>query len=312
MKGVLITGGAGKIGFNLVQKLIDTNYNVTILDLESKSSIKRLQKYKNIVKIVYGDVEDENLVRDLVKRNDIVIDYAGIMPPLANLNSTVANSINYGGTKNIVDAIKETNPECVYIYMSFISIYGATKMAKRRLTVGTESNYPDDYYSVSLVRSEEYIKSNLRKYVILRMPVVLTKNNYFLNSMRLDSKMDFITKDDLNNIVIGIMKSKKVLGKVYNISGFEENSSQVIVALYRSTGKIRLFNRTLYYGTFEDGDALNKILDIKCDDLKTVIEDISRKNSGVKVLLLKIFNYPKYLIFKRISGRKKRRDAKNK
>lgn len=305
MKGVLITGGAGKIGYNLVQKLVDTNYNVTVLDLESKDSIKRMNKFKNTVKVVYGDVEDENLVRDLVKRNDIVIDYAGVMPPLANLNSSIANSTNFGGTKNIVDAIKETNPECLYIYMSFISIYGSTGMMKRRLTVGTEGNYPDDYYSVSLIRSEDYIKSNLKKYAILRMPIVLTKKNYFINSMRLNSKMNFITKEDLNDIIIAVMKSKKIHGKVYNIGGFEADSSNVVELLYKSTGRIRLFNRKLYYGVFEDGNVLIKLSGIKCDDLKIAFEDIARNNCGIKTTFLKIINYPKYVIFKRMVKGKK-------
>jgi dTDP-L-rhamnose 4-epimerase len=36
MKNVLITGGAGFIGFNLTKRLIDCGYNVTILDNLSK------------------------------------------------------------------------------------------------------------------------------------------------------------------------------------------------------------------------------------------------------------------------------------
>ncbi len=123
MKDVLITGGAGKIGFNLVEKLVETNCNITVLDLESRDSLKKFVKIKDQVKVVYGDIEDANLVRDLVKRNDIVIDYAGIMPPLADLNETIANSTNFNGTKNIVDAINELNPECAYIYVFYKCIW---------------------------------------------------------------------------------------------------------------------------------------------------------------------------------------------
>ena len=52
MKDVLITGGAGKIGFDLVKKLIDeTNSNITVLDLESKASIKTLSKVERRMRI---------------------------------------------------------------------------------------------------------------------------------------------------------------------------------------------------------------------------------------------------------------------
>ena len=49
MKDVLVTGGAGKIGFDLVKKLIDeTNSNITVLDLESKASNKTLSKVERL------------------------------------------------------------------------------------------------------------------------------------------------------------------------------------------------------------------------------------------------------------------------
>ena len=48
MRDVLITGGIGKIGFDLVNQLLDTKCNITLLDLESKTSVKKIQKIKQI------------------------------------------------------------------------------------------------------------------------------------------------------------------------------------------------------------------------------------------------------------------------
>ncbi len=298
MRDVLITGGAGKIGYNLVKKLLDTNYSVTILDLESKESIKKMFKIKNKVKFVYGDIEDANLVRDLVKRNDIVIDYAGIMPPLANLNEDIAHSTNYLGTKNIVDAINETNPDCTLIYMSFISVYGEADKAKRELTVETESTHPDDYYSVSIIRSEEYIRSNLKKYTILRMPIVLTRKNYFINHIKLGKTIDFITRENLNDIVIGIMKEKKVLKKTYNVSGFKVKSEKLVSEVYKTTGELKLFNRKLYFGEYEDGRELDNIVKIDYTKFEDAIRELKPRVSKTKRLFRKIVNWPKYLILK--------------
>lgn len=296
MKDVLITGGAGKIGFNLVLKLLETNSNITILDLESKDSIKKTIKYKDKIKIVYGDVEDANLVRDLVRRNDIVIDYAGIMPPLADLNENIANSTNYGGTKNIVDAIKEVNPECVYIYMSFISVYGTSDKKVRKLKIDSETTHPDDHYSISLIRSEEYIRSNLEKYTILRMPIVLTRKNYYLKHIKLNRKVDFITADDLNDIVMGIMKSPKIYGKTYNISGFNISTNEVIEKLYRATGKLSIMKRDLYYGEYEDAKDIEKLVKPGYISFDEFISSL--RISTFKRIILKIINYPKYIIYK--------------
>ncbi len=299
MRDILITGGAGKIGINLVNKLLDTNYSITILDLESKESIKRTFKIKNKIKIVYGDVEDANLIRDLVKRNDIVIDYAGVMPPLADLNETIANSTNYMGTKNIVDAINDTNPSCKYIYMSFLSVYGTTKNITRKLSLDTESNYPDDYYSVSIVRSEEYIRSNLENYTIIRMPIVLTRKNYYINHMKPNRKMDFITKEDLNDVVIGILNSDETRGKIYNVSGFKANTNDVVLGIYRTVGKLALFNRNIYYGEFSDADEINEMVNVQYTSLNEFLEDMRRESSVLKRIVRKIVNYPKYIIYKK-------------
>lgn len=304
MRDILITGGAGKIGLNLVQKLLDTNYSITILELESKESSKRLEKFKNKVKVVYGDVEDANLVRDLVKRNDIVIDYAGVMPPLANLNENIAHATNYKGTKNIVDAINDTNPECVYIYMSFLSVYGLSKNVTRKLSLNAESTYPDDFYSVSLIRSEDYITSNLEKYVILRMPIVLTRKNYYIKHMKMNRKMDFITKEDLNDIVIDIMTKKEVLSKIFNVSGFKANSTEVVETIYKNSGKLSILGRNIYYGEFTDNDKIDKIANVKYTPLKEFGEDLKRETNGLSRIIRTVVHYPMYLIFKKITKKR--------
>lgn len=299
MKDVLITGGAGKIGYDLVLKLMDSKYSVTVLDLKSKLSEKKLNKLSNKIKIVYGDIEDKELVESLIKKNDIVIDYAGIMPPLANIDPNIANKTNYIGTKNIVDSIMKVNPDCVYIYMSFISVYGNPKEEKRRLTVDTKTDYNEDLYTKSLVSSEEYIKTNLRKYTILRMPIVLTKNNYYINHIKIDRRIDFISPSDLNEIVIGIMRSKKVYGKTYNISGFKANTNIFLKNMYKSSGKLKYVLKRHYYGEYDDADEIESIISIKYQNIGSYFKKIKKETNPLLRIIRKIIYLPNYLLLKR-------------
>ena len=298
MKDVLITGGAGKIGYDLVCRLLDSRYSITVLDLESKLSRKKLNRVKDKIKIIYGDVEDRNLIFDLVKKNDIVVDYAGIMPPIADLDEKISNSTNFLGTKNIVDAINDVNPDCIYVYMSFISIYGNTAKTTKRLTTNGETDNPDDFYSVSLIRSEEYIREHLKKYIILRMPIVLTSNNYYLKHIKLNRIVNFITVKNMNEIVIGAMKSKKALGNIYNISGFKANTTIFLKNRYKCSGSLGIHFRRLYYGEYDDSDEITDIINIKYQTTSEYLKELKKRTNPIFRIIKQIINFPAYLLFR--------------
>ena len=83
-----------------------------------------MKKFRKRINIVYGDVNDEAIVDALVKDHDIVIHLAGILPPFANAREDLVRIVDYEGTKNIVNSIKDYNPKCYLLYASSTSIYG--------------------------------------------------------------------------------------------------------------------------------------------------------------------------------------------
>ena len=125
MKKVLVTGGAGTIGLQVVRFLLsEGKYDVTVLELKCRRTYKRLKKFRKRISIVFGDVTDSALVDALVKENDYVIHLAGVLPPFANLKEDFSQVLNYQGTVNIVKAIKDYNPKCHLFFCSSTSVYG--------------------------------------------------------------------------------------------------------------------------------------------------------------------------------------------
>lgn len=297
MKDILIIGGAGNIGHKLISTLLE-DYSITVLDLKSNLALKRLAEYENKIKIVYGDIEDYHLVKDLVKKNDIVINLAGIMPPLAEFHESICNSTNYMGSKNVVDAILEVNKSCLYVYASFISVYGKTSNIEHKISVKEGINNPEDNYSINLMRSENYIKEKLKKYIVLRMPIVLTPNNYYIKHMHLNRMMDFITVDDLNTSILHIIKNEKAYGKTFNISGFKINSSTFIKNMYKYSGRINMFRRNLYYGEYSDEDIINKLTKIEYSKPGDYYKVLKKENFIFLRYLRKLINLPKYIYYK--------------
>ncbi len=83
MKNILILGGAGFIGTKLSQKLAEKGYNVTVLDCFSEQvhgkNYKESYLYKAIhesVNLVYGNINNSELLLSLLKKNEVVIHLA--------------------------------------------------------------------------------------------------------------------------------------------------------------------------------------------------------------------------------------------
>ena len=92
-KKILITGGAGYVGSVLTQELVNLGYEVTVLDLMIYGE-DVLQKNKNL-KIIKGDIRDQNLLNEIIPSHDVVIHLACISnDPSFELNPTLGKSIN--------------------------------------------------------------------------------------------------------------------------------------------------------------------------------------------------------------------------
>jgi len=106
-KNVLVTGGAGYIGSILVPRLLGNGFRVTVIDnfmyrqpsLASSVSNSGLQ-------IVFGDVRDQHLMKNLVRKADIVIPLAAIVgAPACERDPVLSKSINRDATLWLFDQI---------------------------------------------------------------------------------------------------------------------------------------------------------------------------------------------------------------
>lgn len=96
MSEILVTGGAGYIGSKLVPALLQQGHQVTVLDnfMYKQPSLAAYIREKNL-KIEYGDVRDNFLLKKLAAKADIVIPLAAIVgAPACSKDPIVATSIN--------------------------------------------------------------------------------------------------------------------------------------------------------------------------------------------------------------------------
>eukprot|EP00057_Strongylocentrotus_purpuratus_P005680 XP_003731543.1 PREDICTED: short-chain dehydrogenase/reductase family 42E member 1 [Strongylocentrotus purpuratus] len=109
---VLVTGGAGFVGVHLGRALHLLGSKVTLFD-----KAKPLEDYDPDIKVVQGDIRDRELLEKLCEGVDCVFHIAsyGMSGREMMKASDFIESINVGGTENIVEAcIKQNVPRLVY------------------------------------------------------------------------------------------------------------------------------------------------------------------------------------------------------
>ncbi|MCK5774272.1 MAG: GDP-mannose 4,6-dehydratase [Thermoplasmata archaeon] len=124
MKKVMVTGGAGFIGSNLVDVLIDRGYQVIVLDDLSTGNISNISKHlnsdqltfieKDINDISLAELQDVNAVFHLAARVNVV---ASIADPLEDAR------VNYYGTLNVLERCREAGIKKV-LFTSSAAVYG--------------------------------------------------------------------------------------------------------------------------------------------------------------------------------------------
>jgi UDP-glucose 4-epimerase len=147
---IIVTGGAGFIGSNLVDKLIELNHKVTVIDNESATSNDQFF-YNEKAKYINEDVSEYGFIRRFFDDVDYVFHLAAesrIQPTIDN--PLLAVKTNTLGTATILQCAREAKVKKV-IYSSTSSAYGRNEPPLK------ESMKEDclNPYSVSKVSGEK-------------------------------------------------------------------------------------------------------------------------------------------------------------
>ncbi|MBU0532283.1 polysaccharide biosynthesis protein [Candidatus Micrarchaeota archaeon] len=148
-KNILVTGGAGSIGSELVKHLLKYEPKVVrILDINESGLFDLEQEYKEYerqVRILIGDVRDKDRLMKAMEGIDFVFHAAALKHVYINEYSPLeAVKTNVLGTQNLFDAAIENNVEKV-IFISTdkavnpTSVMGTSKLLAEKLT--TAANY---------------------------------------------------------------------------------------------------------------------------------------------------------------------------
>ena len=155
---ILITGGAGYIGSELIDYFIH-DHKVTVLDnlMYDRTSLLRYTQHENF-EFVKGDVRDTVVLKYLMKKNDIILPLAALVGfPLCDDHPRDARDINFEANRYIADN-KSKNQRLIYPCtnsgygtskdgsvctekspLNPVSLYGKTKVMAERIYQETDN-----------------------------------------------------------------------------------------------------------------------------------------------------------------------------
>lgn len=125
-KNILITGGAGFIGSNLCEELLELGANVTCLDNFSTGRRENLEAIKHHpnFKLIEGDIRDLETCRLACENQDFVLHEAALGSVPRSINDPVtSNDVNVGGFLNMLIAARDAGVKR-FVYAASSSTYG--------------------------------------------------------------------------------------------------------------------------------------------------------------------------------------------
>ena len=158
---VLVTGGGGFIGSNLVRELLERGDTVRILDNFATGNRANLAGLEDDVEIVEGELRSYERVHNAVRGVELVF-HQGALPsvPRSVQDPLTTSAVTIEGTLNVLLAARDENVRRV-VYASSSSVYGNSGTLPRE-----ESQQPDPIspYAVAKLAAERYCVSFHRVY----------------------------------------------------------------------------------------------------------------------------------------------------
>ncbi len=237
---ILITGGLGYVGSNLVQKLLNLNFKVRVLDLKLYGDLL-FDNDKNL-ELFIGDIRDQSIVNKSLENVDVVIHLACISnDPSFDLNPKLGRSINLDSFEPFVK-IAKNNGVSRFIYASSSSVYGLKK--ENNVDENFSLNPLTDYSKYKAECEKILLKYTAENFVttIVRPATVCG----YSQRQRFDLVVNILTNfayntgqikvfggnqlrpnihiDDMTDCYIKLLNEKKelIMGEVFNV-GYENS-----------------------------------------------------------------------------------------
>ena len=247
-KEILVTGGCGFIGSEIIKQLSQIGANVTIIDNLSSGKEKYIQDISN-VKLVSADLLDDHAIESVVKDKEYVINNAALpFIPDSYFIPKKFFDVNVNATISLALAVIKEKKAKRFVHISSSEIYGTAKyipMDENHHTI------PQSTYAVSKLAGERVVftmhkEHNLpaviirpfnsfgpnitQPYIIPEIIRQMEKSDVIkLGNLNAKRDLTYVT-DTARGIILSLVK-EGVIGEVINVGSQRSYSIKDLVSL---------------------------------------------------------------------------------
>ena len=280
---ILVTGGAGFIGSNLVDALLsDGGYQVRVIDNFATGHRSNLAHCASDIELVEGDIHDLEILEDAVQDVDMILHQAALPSvPRSVKAPNTSNDVNVGGTLKLLTAAHKAGVRRV-IMASSSSVYGDTPTLPK---VETMTPKPMSPYAVTKLTGEHYLSVFARLYGIETLAIryfnvfgprqdpssmysgVISKfmtaaiegTKYVVNGDGLQAR-DFSYVDNVVQANLLALKAEKLNGEVINIACGQKYTLLDLIAAINEAANVDL---PVEFAPARAGDVKYSLADIE-------------------------------------------------
>lgn len=306
---ILVTGGAGRLGIEVCRSFLDNGFQVRAFDLDNKRNRESLRELGGKAEILWGDITKPHSVRKALEGADAVINMAGILPPAASENPELARKVNVGGTRILVDLMREKGGLMPLVFTSSVAVFGPTPDAEEPISPDNISPSPRDVYGETKLEAENVIRESGVDHIILRLTAVMYFGHDVSDLKRMfgvpiDNRVEFCHPHDLALAIVnavGNFDASK--GKTLIISGgpgqrmhYGDMVGSILGILGLPLPPAEKFSREPYYLDWYDTGTSQQLLDYQrrtfTDYLKDYSRGLSRRYSALFLPFMRYFVSP--------------------
>jgi len=287
---VLITGGAGRLGIAVCKTFLQNGLKVRVFDLDTPRNRKSIKQLDGKAEIAWGDITEPDSVRKALQGADAVVHMAAILPPVAYEKPQLADKVNVGGTKTIVDLIKERGGNIPFVFTSSVAAFGPTPNASQPLCPDRTDPRPRGAYGETKLQAENLIKQSGIDYAILRLTATMylafgVSDLKRMFTVPLSNRIEYCHPDDTALAILNAVKNfHTAKGNTLVISGGPEQRmlyKDMIKAILGIMGlpvpPAHKFTTKPYYLDWYDTTKSQKLLRFQRNTFVDYLKDYSRQ-----------------------------------